>query len=749
MRRWLSVLAAVSIVASFAASTVRAPAPAGSRTAVSVPKALGNAPLAFEPNVGQAPSHVRFLAHAGSATVLFGQDAVALSLRQGNASQSPAVSATRSRSMSFDQVAMTFVAANATATVVASDPLAGRSNYLFGSDPAAWRTNIAQYGRITYRELYPGIDLTFYGNQGGRLEYDFALRPGADLSRIHLTFEGADGLHVDSSGNLVIGLTRSSLVQPRPRIYQVVGGTRRMIPGHYVLAGNQLHFAVGAFDRTKQLVIDPEIAYSTYLGGSADEFAEEQPAVDSSGHLYVCGITDSPDFPVTDGAFQQSIGGGWDGFTTELTPDGSGVVYSTYLGTSDFDDVVACDVDANGNLYIVGATNSADFPVTDGAFQRSLAGGFDGFITKLSPDGSRLLYSTYIGGSGDEFITVDHIAVDSAGNVVAAADTNSTDFPTTAGAYQTANAGCEGSCSKNPANDVVVVKLNASGSALMYSTYLGGPGFDAYPNLAVDAAGDAYVAGFTGSLHFPTTPGAFQPHLKGGTVLGDAFVAKLDPTGSSLIYATYLGGGGSDGPGGVAIDAAGDAYVGGVTCSRDFPVTPGAFQTKNAGGTGGCRAFPGPFDGFVTEFNPHGTGLVFSTYLGGSGYDVLGLAGLDSSGRVIVVGATTSLDFPVTHDAFQPTNHGGPGDGIIAELTSDGSGLSFSTYWGGSGFELPHGAVVDASDNLYFAGCTSSTDFPVTRGAFQTTFQGGNSDEFLCFPEPDDAFVTKIAFADR
>ncbi len=635
---------------------------------------------------------------------------------------------------------------NPSAAVVGTDRLPGVSNYFIGNDPSAWRTGVAQYGRVTYRGLYPGVDLTFYGNQGGRLEYDFTLRPGVDPSLIRLAFDGADALHVDSSGNLVIGLAHTSLVQPKPQIYQVVDGTRTPISGAYALDRHQLRFAIGGFDRTRPLVIDPEVGYSTYLGASGDDLGEEQPAVDGSGHVYICGDTDSPDFPVTAGVVQPSLAGGFDGFITKLSPDGSSVVYSTYLGgTGDLDAAVACAVDASGNLYVVGGTDSADFPTTDGAFQRTFNGGTDGFVAKLNTDGSQLLYSTYLGGSGFDFNGTDDLVLDPVGDVVVTGDTNSTDFPTTTGAYQTANAGGQGRFCKNPACDVVVVKLNATGTDLIYSTYLGGPGDDGYPHLALDAVGDVYVAWLAAEQRFPTTPGAFQPHFGGGST--DAMVAKLDPTGSSLMYATYLGGGGDDYAGSIAVDATGDAYVGGFTCSRNFPVTSGAFQTKDAGGTTICWAVRGPFDGFITRINPQGTGLVFSTYLGGSGIDLALVAGIDHSGRVVVAGGTDSTDFPVTADAFQATNHGGV-DEVIAELSADGSELPFSTYWGGTATDSMNGFVLDGSDNLYVTGCTESTDYPVTPGAFQTTFQGGRGLNLDGCGGPTDAFVTKIAFDD-
>jgi hypothetical protein len=735
MKRWLAAIAALSTVGAFSGSAVRAPATGAGRSAATT-KAFGKVPLAFEPNAGQMGSDIKFLAHSGGDTVLLGPNEAVLSVSEPGMFQRPnAAPAIGSKLTPSDRVVMTFIGANPGVALVPEDRLPGVSNYFIGNDPRAWRTNIPQYGRVTYQDLYPGIDLTFYGNQADRLEYDFALQPGADPSLIRLAFQGAAGLDIDSSGGLSIGLAHTHLLQPKPLIYQVVDGTRTPISGGYVLDGDQVRFAAGAFDRTRPLVIDPEVEYSTYLGGSADELPEDI-ATDGSGHAYVCGVTDSTDFPVTLGVVQPSLAGAFDGFITEMTADGSGLVYSTYLGGNDFDDPVACAVDASGNLYMIGTTNSTDFPTTEGAYQRTNKGGSDGFIAKLSPDGLRLLYSTYLGGSGDEFTSTDGLAVDPAGDVVVTGDSNSTDFPTTPGAYQTANAGCQGQFCRDAPTDIVVAKLNAAGSGLVYSTYLGGPGNDLFPDLSMDAAGDVYLKWTAeGDRRFPTTPGAFQPHDGGGS--DDALTAKLDPAGSSLIYATYLGGGGADIPISIAIDAAGHAYVGGLTSSRNFPVTPGAFQPKYAGGT----------DGFVTEVNTQGTGLVSSTYLGGSSFDLVDtVTGVDSSGHVVIDGITDSTDFPVTHDAFQSTNHGG-GDGFIAQLTADGSELLFSTYWGGSGLDTISigGGALDSSDNLYVTGCTSSTDLSVTPGAFQTTFQGG-VDNIFCGDFPTDAYVTKVAF---
>jgi hypothetical protein len=745
MKQWIAAVAALLVMMGFAGSgsTVRARTAVHTELGAAAAKANGRVPLVFEPNVGQTGSDVRFLAHSGGATVLLGPSGALLSFHEPAKAQQPdAPSAIASKPMSVDRVAMTFVGAIRGATLVPQDRLPGVSNYFIGNDPSAWRSNVAQYGRVTYRDLYPGVDVTFYGNQAGRLEYDFTLSPGVDPSVIRLAFEGAGALRVDSSGDLVIGLADTSLLQPKPRIYQLVEGKRTPISGGYMLDGNELRFAIGRFDAMRPLIIDPEVVYSTYLGGSGDELGEEKPAVDSSGSVYACGETTSSDFPVTPGVVQPSLAGGFDGYITKLSPDGSSVVYSTYLGGTGDDFLEACAVDGSGNLYMEGGTTSTDFPTTAGAFQRTFGGEQDGVVAKLSPDGSHLIYSTYLGGTAFDFNQAGDLALDPAGDVVVTEGTNSTDFPTTPGAYQTADPGGQSPLCGTPSCAVVIVKLNATGTGLIFSTYLGGPGAAGFPHLALDAAGNVYVS-FLGDRRFPTTLGAFQRHFGGGSI--DAIVAKLDPTGSSLIYATYLGGGSDEIPYHMAVDAAGDLYVGGTTCSKNFPVTPGAFQTSNAGGKAiRCVLASGPPDGFITELNPQGTGLVFSTYLGGSGNDGTDVAGIDSVGHVFVVGNTDSTDFPVTPDAFQPINNGSA-DGVIAELSADGSQLLFSTYWGGTGFDTIIGFVLDASDNVYVTGCTSSTDYPVTPGAFQPSFGGGVSNPFQCSSEPTDAFVTKFA----
>lgn len=582
----------------------------------------------------------------------------------------------------------------------------------------AGRTNVPTYAKVYYHDLYPNIDLVYYGSQG-QLEYDFVVRPGADPNEIMLGFQGSDKLEVDAEGDLLLHTVAGPIRQRKPVIYQEVEGIRREVAGGYVLKGaHQVGFQVAPYDASRPLIIDPVLFYSTYLGGSGDDEGTSI-AVDAAGNAYVTGTTDSINFPTVAGSFDTSFGGGSvDAFVTKLNPTGSGLVYSTYLGGSGSEGIPTggqIAVDAAGSAYVAGATSSSDFPITTGAFQTALAGGSDAFVTKLDPSGSALLYSTYLGGSSDD--GAFGIAVDGAGSAYVVGATSSSNFPTTTGAFQTAKVNFQ---------DGFITKLNPAGSGLVYSTYLRGT--NGIFGLAIDAAGSAYVTGGTPLTNLPTTLGAFQPSHGGGG--DDAFVVKLNPAGSGLVYATYLGGSGGDGADGIAVDALGNAYVAGGTGSTNFPTTSGAFQTNNAGGS----------DAFVTKLNPTGTGLVYSTYLGGSGADQALAVALDSSGNAYVTGGTRSTNFPTTSGAFQTTNAGGL-DTFVAKLNPLGASLVYSTYLGGGGDENANGITVDAlpNPNAYVVGNTNSTNFPTTSGAFDTTFNGGRFDTFV-------AKITDVVF---
>jgi hypothetical protein len=702
--------------------------PAAAATGARMSESYGKLPLQFEANRGQTDKDVRFLSRgAGYGLYLTASEAVLVLAK-------PA--AKRDEQAPAESVAlrMRLVGAGREPVVTGLDELPGKANYFIGRDPSKWRTNVPTYAKVHYQNVYPGIDLVYYGNQR-QLEYDFVVAPGADPKKIVLGFKGAKKLEIDAQGDLVLHAVGGDIRQHEPVIYQDIDGVRQEVVGSYVRKGaNRVGFKVAAYDATRTLIIDPVVlSYSTYLGGSGDD-SGRSIAVDADGNAYVTG-TASAGFPTTAGAFQPTGSGMSDAFVSKLNPAGSALVYSTYLGGSGSDGASGISVDTAGNAYVAGGTSSIDFPTTAGAFQATLAGSGNAFVAKLDPTGSALVYSTYLGGStagalGD---SASGIAVDAGGNAYVTGLTQSTNFPTTAGAFQTTFS--------DPSNtvdpDAFVTKLNSTGSALVYSTYLGGGRFDSGAGIAVDGAGNAYVTGATQSGNFPTTAGAFQTAFKSGSnVNSDVFVTKLDSTGSSLVYSTYLGGGSDESGAGIAVDSSDSAYVTGRTNSFDFPTTPGAFQ-----------AIPnnGLYDAFVSKVNPAGSSLVYSARLGGSANNVGSGIAVDAGGNAYVTGATFSSDFPTTPGAFQAIHPARDGwDVFFTQLDPTGSALVYSTYLGGSGPTPEHGdgmdfglgIAVDAAGSAYVTGNTISTDFPTTPGAFQPAIGGSR-----------DAFVAKFADA--
>jgi len=644
---------------------------------------------------------------------------------------------------------MRLVGANPSSSVKGLQELTGKTNYLRGKDRGRWRTNVPNFAKVNYEDIYPGISLFYHGSpaEPGKLEYDFVVAPGTDPRAIKLAFQGASRIAVDARGDLVAELEGQEIRLHKPFVYQPASGKskhpRQGIDGTYALIGdNQVTFQVSAYDPHEALVIDPVLEYSTYLGGSGDDLGSPSTvqgvAVDPAGNSYVIGATDSIDFPFTAGALQTKLAGGsgvfgcletlpftnsipGDAFVTKLNVKGDAIVYSTYLGGSDDDCGEGIAVDPAGNAYVAGETLSADFPITKGAFQPTCAscsaGAPDTFAAKLSPDGSTLVYSTYIGGSGEDLFPM--VALDRFGDLYIQGTTSSVDYPTTPGAFQTACASCA-----NGAPDTYVTKLNPQGTALVYSTYLGGNDFDICGSqIAVDQVGSAYVNGFSCSTDFPT-----RNSLQGFGGGCDAFLTKLNPTGSALVYSTYLGGSDFDMIFGTAIDFAGNAYVSGFTFSSDFPTTPGAFQTNFVGGNN---------DAFAAKINPSGTSLVYSTFLGGTGEETGMGIGVDFHGNAYVGGQTTSTDFP-TSNAFQPANAGGF-DIFLTELDPAGGALVFSTYLGGSGDDQANGIALDIPRrDVYVEGFTTSSDFPTVNAA-QPQFGGGTFDAIVAKISPDNA----------
>jgi uncharacterized protein (TIGR03437 family) len=634
-------------------------------------------PVAFEPNRGQAPAGVEYVARGAGYT---------LSLRAGSAELIGR----------GGRVTATLVAARKS-RAEAEAPLPGVVNYLLGQDSSGWHTGLPTYARVRYRAVYPGIDVVYYGDDG-RLEYDFLIAAGADPRRIRLRYQSARAVRLDSSGDLVLESASGEIRQQRPSVYQEIAGVRREVAARYAISGDTVRFELAAYDHARPLVIDPALTWATYFG-SANSDSGEAVAVDSTGNIYVAGSTVS------------SLGD-VNAFVAKLNANGASTIYTTVFPGSSDDLCHAMAVDSSGNVYVAGETSSSDF-AADGTYITKLAapGVPHVFISKLDPTGMSLVYSHYVAGGGSEIAY--GLALDPGNNAYIVGITNSTDFPVTTGVAQTVRGG---------GVDAFVMKFDGTG-ARVYGTLLGGTGDDYGYAVAVDAAGNAFVTGTTNSSNFPVTSSAYRSKNAGGF---DAFVSKLSPTGN-LVFSTYLGGSADDFGNGIAVDSSGAAYVAGETKSSDFP-TLNPFQSIMGGGAG---------DVFVAKVDGSGSSLAYSTYLGGTGEDFANAIALDGGGNVYLTGGTTSGDFPVTN-AFQATNLG-VATGLVAALDPSGSSLLFSSYLGGSGAgtgssaagDTGNGIAMSCSAGLVVTGSTASTNFPVTAGAFATTYIGGGSDAFV------------------
>lgn len=598
------------------------------------------------------------------------------------------------------------------------DPLPGKSHYFLGRDPMKWRTNIPHYAQVRYRDVYPGVDLAFHGDRG-RLEYDFLVAPGGDNRLIRLELDGADALRIEDNGDLVVRVRGGEMRQMRPVVYQEWPDGRHFLAGRYVMrSARGVGFEVDGYRADLMLVIDPVLAYSSFLGGS-DTDVGHAIAVDVNDNVYLTGETISTDFPTVNPE-QPFNAGGADAFVTKLDKTGTVELFSSYLGGSgqenDFRAGVESSgiaVDTAGNVYLAGRTNSTDFPVARALFNSYRGGDEDGFVAKLSADGSTLLYSTYLGGAAND--SANGIAVDSAGNIYVTGGTKSAlDFPISPGAFQPALGG---------GTDAFIVKIDPTqtgAQSLLYASFLGGSGTDRGTAVAVDSSGNAYVTGltYTTDSTFPIV-NPFQATNGGG---GDAFVAVVNPNGTGLIYSTFLGGSGLDAGNSIVVDAAGNVYVAGETASANFPGTANGFQPTNAGSS----------DAFVAQLDPTGRLLLYATYLGGSGLDRGTGVAITAAGKLWVTGETSSANFP-TLNAFQASLGGGK-DAFVAEIDPAQQGaasLLHSSFLGGTADDVALGIAVNSSGDAWVVGQTSSaTSFPIA-GAVQPAYGGGGSDAFV------------------
>jgi beta-propeller repeat-containing protein len=579
------------------------------------------------------------------------------------------------------------------------------------------------YDKIRYHNIYPGTDLVYYGNQQ-QIEYDFVVAPGADPDAIKLDFDGASRIRVDEGGDLVLNAGDSEVRQRKAVVYQEVEGRRQEIASRYQLKeGDAVSFEIGAYDRSRPLVIDPVLSYSTFLGRYGYE-GVNSIALDEAGNAYITGITNSLDFPTKD-PLQAGFGGDYDGFVIKLNPEVSNLIFSTYFGGNARDEGSDIKLDAEGSIFLIGQTYSNNFPTVN-AIQPTYAGNGDAFVAKLANDGSALIFSTYLGGANDVTLTAangadygESLEVEGSGDICLTGYTSSINFPTV-NPFQPVHAPGTyvdplrifGSPYFN--QDAFVAKLKGDGSALVFSTYLGGTSNEQGQGLAIDVNGDIYVTGNTLSINFPTANS-----LQSANGGGDAFIVKFDRNGS-LIYSTYLGGSFSDSGRAVSLDGEGNVYLVGTTWSSNFPTVSPLYPTLS-----------GNSDIFVVKLNRAGSTIIKSTYLGGTGLESGRGLKIDGQGNVYITGTTQSSDFPTVNAIQNVLNPGKgcsiqlgapPSDAILVKLDASVSRLAYSSYIGGACGDDPKAIAIDRSGSAYVVGSTASANFPITPGAFQNTF---------------------------
>ena len=756
-------------------------------------EAYSKLPLSFEENQGQAAGEVRYLSHgSGYELFLTRQEAVLALAPNEPRDLSPlhrmaTLRALRKarRAGQVTAIRMRLEGANPDAQIAAMDKLPGKTNYFIGNDPNKWRTDVPSYAQVRYSGIYPGVDLVFYGNQR-RLEYDFVVAPGADAKAIAMKVDGARKISINSRGHVVLSVAGGEVELQKPLVYQNVNGERREIASRYALTGDhRLTFAVADYDRSEPLVLDPVLNYSTYLGGSAGDLGLAI-AVDGSGNAFIAGETFSTNFPrpagTPGGVSPAPSPNNGASFVAELNPAGTQLLYSTYLAgtaSNSLESANGIAVDAGGKIYVTGGTFAFDFPTTSSGFKNGTNTGATvpgtSYMAKLDPTLSgtaSLLYSSYIGGTngtgafGGDFGQA--IAVDANGVAYVVGYTDSTpsttvsslpNFPIVNGFQTTLN-------TTNGNAFLAKIDTTKSGSAsLLYSTYVGGAGANALATgglgfgeeafgVAINANGNAYLAGATSSTDFPTFGNAYQPNVPPGNTKDTAFVTQIDTTkigALSKVYSTYLGGATFDLALAIALGPGNVAYVTGTTGSSNFPINPkpGAFDT-NGPAAGVDKAFVSLIDTTLAAV----PSLKYSTFLGGTGGDTGFGIRTDGQGNAYVAGTTSSVDFPFPPKAsivggFQATYPAGAKSvGFISKLTPAGGGstdLLYSTYFGGIGNATNGDHIfaiaIDASNpaNAYVTGQTFSTaaTFPVfpktAPTAFQTTLNGTS-----------DAFVAKL-----
>jgi len=672
---------------------------------------LSSVPLSFIPNQGQVNEEALFYARTPGYTLWLTEEGLVFDSDKAMGSGSPEmarppvvqVNAGKPSHVSCERDVSRLIFLNSSRhpEVIAADPLAHQVNYFRGNKPENWRTGIRASAAVVYKELYPRIDLKVYG-RGDQIEYDWIIKPGGNPRDIGFEYKDVRKTRIDGKGNIIVQTKLGEIIHKKPAGRQIGQGKRIEIETQFEsIAKNAYDFDVSSYDPNLDLIIDPVVLIqSTYLGGNDRDYYGGI-AQGSDGSVYIAGLTYSKNFPIS-GAGDSSLGGDCDAFITKFSPSGKTLVYSTFLGGSGTDYGYGIVEDSTGLINIVGMTRSANFPIRN-PFQSTLKGVEDAFVAKLAPGGDSLVYSTYLGGS--DLDQARDIAVDGSGFLYVLGRTSSMDFPLK-------NAFKSNLIKLSGSGDAFITKLTPAGDQLIYSTYLGGEYFDEASSIVVDAAGAAYIVGYTRSADFP-----LKNPLKSSYKLGDydGFLTKLAPTGDTLIYSTYLGGSAYDSANGLAVDSSGYAYIAGETHSSDF-------RLKNAF----SLSLNGASDAFLMKVAPGGDDLEFSTYFGGGGSESAKCLEVDSRGNIYIAGSTNSSDLPLKRPFDSSAQQ--PGRGFLTGFTPSGNSLCYSAYFNGVASDM----VLWNDCLLSLAGTIWSSDLPV-RNAYDPTYNGG-----------DDVFMARL-----
>ncbi len=706
MRSRLFAYAALVVVLASAAGFV---ALSSSKKAVSVSAANASAaapqiPMWFERNTDEYPAQVLYASRSLHQTVYLTQSQMVLATAGGPA------------------LTIAWKNAQPARNIQGQNPIQARVDYFRGADRSKWRAGAAaRFGAVRYEQVYRGVDLVFHP-EGSQLEHDFVVAPGANPRQIALSFGGASAMRLDSDGSLALQVGAAEVRQSKPVAYQSIGGKRVEVAASFRITGDrEAEFELGAYDTTRELVIDPVLKYSSYIGGTNSSTPTSVVTEPATGIVWVSGTTNSTDFPITGDPIRSEGFGGRDIFVARIDPSKSGpdsLLYAAFVGGTGADEARSMVLDRDGNAVICGTTTSGDFPIV-GSYDIAIEGNRDAIVLKIDPrraGSDALVYTSFLGGDSDDYANA--VTTDATGKIIVAGYTISETFPLTANAIQrNRQSGYE--------LFISVIDPDAGTNGLIYSTYYGGSGTDIPNAVAVDSKGLIYVAGSTTSANFPIGDKAYQPSYNSG---GDMFLIRVDPNKSGIDginYGTYIGGSGIDSAQAMTLAADGSIYIAGYTTSNDLPTAGASPQTRNAGNA----------DVYVMRVDISTNALIFATYLGGSATDIAYAMNVDNTGRIHLTGYTYSNDFNVTRNALQSKANGIP-DAFMASINPAlpaGEALVYSSYIGSAGLDYGYGISSDNNCVVSVAGSTTGRKFTVTDSAYQTGPSG--------FP---DVFVSSV-----